>query len=230
MSTVSTFIAHDARLQYRYGIYAAYAFVVAFYIAILTVGRGLLPAWGVGLVIFSDPAAVGFFFLGALVMLEKGEGVRTALAITPLRAQTYLVSKIVTLGGLGFGTSAILILVHGSVANPALLLVAVALTSLSFIGLGMPIALRFRTVNGYLVGSASFLTPLIAPAALALLDPMPVWLALWPPVAEFRLILVATGHGAASAVEISAMLAMSAMTAAAMLIWAHGALRRELGK
>ena len=68
MSTLSTVLMHDARLQYRYGIYAAYAFVIAFYVVILTVGRGLLPEWGVGLVIYTDPAAVGFFFLGALVM------------------------------------------------------------------------------------------------------------------------------------------------------------------
>ena len=39
-----------------------------------------------------------------------------------------------------------LIAVHGGVANPALLLLAVALSSLAFIGLGIPIALRFRAI------------------------------------------------------------------------------------
>ncbi len=230
MSVLSTLIRHDATLQYRYGIYAAYAFVVAFYVVVLTLGRGLLPAWGVGLVIYTDPAAVGFFFLGALVMLEKGEGVRTALAVTSLRAATYLAAKVATLGSISLGASAILILVHGEVANPALLLVAVALSSLAFIGLGIPIALRFRTVNGYLVGSASFLSPIIALAGLALLEPMPVWMALWPPVAQFRLVLVATGYGTASAAEIAAMLVVSIATAAGMLVWATAALRTELGK
>lgn len=230
MSVLSTLIRHDATLQYRYGIYAAYAFVVAFYVVVLTLGRGLLPAWGVGLVIYTDPAAVGFFFLGALVMLEKGEGVRTALAVTSLRAATYLAAKVATLGSISLGASAILILVHGEVANPALLLVAVALSSLAFIGLGIPIALRFRTVNGYLVGSASFLSPILALAGLALLEPMPVWMALWPPVAQFRLVLVATGYGTASAAEIAAMLVVSIAAAAGMLVWATAALRTELGK
>lgn len=230
MSTLSTVLLHDARLQYRYGIYAAYAFVIAFYVAALTVGRGLLPEWGVGLVIYTDPAAVGFFFLGALVMLEKGEGVRTALAITPLRARTYLAAKAMTLGSISIAACAILIVVHGGVANPALLLLAVALSSMAFIGLGIPIALRFRTVNGYLVGSAGFLTPLLGLAGLALLEPMPVWMAIWPPVAQFRLVLIATGYGAASMPEITLMIAIAAAAAAAMLIWATASLRKELGK
>jgi fluoroquinolone transport system permease protein len=230
VSTLSTVVLHDARLQYRYGIYAAYAFVIAFYILVLTLGRGLLPEWGVGLVIYTDPAAVGFFFLGALVMLEKGEGVRAALAVTPLKASTYLAAKAVTLGSISVGACAVLIIVHGGVANPALLLLAVALSSLAFIGLGIPIALRFRTVNGYLVGSAGFLTPLIALAGLALVDPMPVWMAIWPPVAQFRLVLVATGYGSASLAEIVFMIAISAAAAAAMLVWATASLRKELGK
>lgn len=230
MSTIPALLRHDARLQFRYGIYFAYTFVVGFYIVVLTLGRGLLPDWGVGLVIFTDPAAVGFFFLGALMMLEKGEGVRTALAITPLRGRTYLLSKATTLGGISIAASVILILVHGSVANPALLLLTVAVTSLTFIGLGIPIALRFRTVNGYLVGSASFLTPVIAVAGFALLEPMPLWMALWPPVAQFRLILVATGYGTASTGEIVTMLATSLAGAVAMLVWATAGLRAEFGK
>jgi len=230
MSVLSTLIRHDATLQYRYGIYAAYAFVIVFYIVVLTLGRGLLPAWGVGLVIYTDPAAVGFFFLGALVMLERGEGVRTALAVTSLRAVTYLAAKIATLGSISLGACAILILVHGEVANPALLLLAVALSSLAFIGLAIPIALRFRTVNGYFIGSAGFLAPIIGLGGLALLEPMPLWMALWPPVAQFRLVLVATGYGTADAGEIAAMLAVSAVAAAAMLAWATAALHKELGK
>jgi len=163
-------------------------------------------------------------------MLEKGEGVRAALAITPLRARTYLAAKAATLSSISIAACAILIVVHGGVANPALLLLAVALSSLAFIGLGIPIALRFRTVNGYLVGSASFLTPVIALAGLALIEPMPVWMAVWPPVAQFRLVLLATGYGTASTGEVVSMIAVAAATTVGMLIWATSSLRKELGK
>ncbi len=59
---------------------------------------------------------------------------------------------------------------------------------------------------------------------------MPLWMALWPPVAQFRLVLVATGYGTADAGETAAMLAVSAVAAAAMLAWATAAWRKELGK
>ncbi len=152
MSVLSTFIRHDATLQYRYGIYAAYAFVIAFYIVVLTLGRGLLPAWGVGLVIYTDPAAVGFFFLGALVMLGKGEGVRTALAVTsPSRSHLS--------GGqdrdAGSISSRRLRHPHPRPRGrrqPGLAAPRRRALPLAFVGLGIPIALRFRTVNGYLVG------------------------------------------------------------------------------
>ena len=60
---------------------------------------------------------------------------------------------------------------HPGGSNLALLFLTVALTSVQYIGIGIPIALHFRTVSGYLLGSAAFLTPLIAPAFLALLEP-----------------------------------------------------------
>lgn len=223
-------VAHDARQQYRYGIYAAYAFVVGFYVLVLILGRGVLPAWAVGLVIYTDPAAVGFFFLGALMMLEKSEGVRHALATSPATALQYLVGKAVTLGATALAASLVVMLVHQAVPNPVLLIATVALTSVTFLAVGVPIALRFRTVNGYLVGSSGFLTPLILPAGLALLDPMPVLLGLWPPVAQFRLMLVAVGYGSASPVEIAFLLLVTATGAIAMALWALAALRRELGK
>lgn len=222
--------AHDARLQYRYGIYAAYAFVVGFYVLVLTLGRGVLPGWAIGVIVYTDPAAVGFFFLGALMMLERGENVRTALAVSPVTALDYLAGKAATLTSLGLLASIIVLAVHQGSPNPALLLVAVLLTSLCFIGIGVPIALRFRTVNGYLVGSAGFLTPIIAPAFLALLDPMPLAFGLWPPVAQLRLILVGLGYSAATPLEIATLLAVSAAAAFGGLALAHAALKRELGK
>jgi fluoroquinolone transport system permease protein len=223
-------VRHDMRLQARYGIYLAYGFVVAFYVTVL-VGLGeLLPSWAVGVLLYSDPAAVGFFFLGALMMLEKGEGVRVALAAAPAGAADYLAGKLVTLTGLSLLAALIIVLAVHPDANLGLLLAGQALTSVSFIGLGVPLALRFRTVNGYLIGSGAALTPFLVPAAMALLEPMPIWALLWPPAAQLRLILVATGYGAATPVEIGLMLVSMLIFAAATTWVALAALRRELGK
>ena len=227
---LATLIAHDARLQYRYGIYLAYGFVVCFYTAVLVWGGRWLPDWAPAFIIFTDPAALGFFFLGALMMLEKSERVRAALAVAPLRAVDYYGAKLVTLTGLALAACAIILLFLPTSADPALLLTAVALTSVQYIGIGVPIALRFRTVSGYLVGSAGFLTPLIAPGFLALFDPMPIWLLPIPAVSQFRLMLVATGAAAASLPELALMLLVCLAAAAGASWLALHVLRRELGR
>ncbi|HEY9012106.1 MAG TPA: hypothetical protein VIN06_13910 [Devosia sp.] len=229
MHRLGVLIAHDIRLQYRYGIYAAYAVVVALYVAILLSARAELPDWAAAFIIFSDPAALGFFFLGALMMLERSEGVRTALAITPISPLDYLWAKMLTLTGLSLVACLALYLAH-RVGDPVLLFATVALTSFQFIGIGVPIALRFKTVSGYLMGSAGFLTPVIAPAFLALLDPFPTWLAIIPSVSQFRLMLVATDAAVAAPAEVAVMLAVCLVAALAGFGIARRALAAEFGR
>lgn len=229
MQTLGTLIAHDARLQYRYGIYPAYAVVVALYVALLQLFGTHLPPWLPAVIIFTDPAALGFFFLGALMMLERSEGVRAALAITPMTSAGYFASKATTLTGMALVACTAILLASRDPANPPLLLLSVALTSIQYVGLGVPIALRFKTVNGYLIGSAILLTPVVAPGLLALLDPFPTWLLVVPAVAQQRLMLISTGT-VAGLPETAVALAV-ATTAAIGAVWfALASLRRELGK
>lgn len=223
-------IRHDVRLQYRYGIYAAYAFIVALYAAGLALLAAWLPTFVPALIIFTDPAALGFFFLGALMMLEKSEGVRAALAASPVSAADYLVGKMVTLVGLSLASCLVLMPFIHHVANPLLLLVAVMLTAIQYVGIGVPIALRSRTVNGYLIGSAGFLTPVIAPGLLALLEPFPSWLVIIPAASQLRLLLTALGAANATSAEIATALVIAAAAAIGAVALALHALRRELGK
>jgi hypothetical protein len=53
---------------------------------------------------------------------------------------------------------------------------------------------------------------------------------LWPPIAQFRLVLVATGYGTANGLEIAVMLASCAAAAAAAAWFAVASLKTELGK
>lgn len=223
-------IRHDLRLQFRYGIYAAYAVVVGFYLAQLFFLSHVLPKWVPALIIFTDPAAVAFFFLGALMMLEKSEGVRAALAVTPMTAADYLTGKAITLVGLSVLSCAMLIPLMDGVTSPWLLVLTVLLTAIQYLGIGVPIALRFRTVSGYLLGSAALLTPVIGPGVLALLEPFPAWLSVLPAASQFRLMLVATGAATATPVELAFMLLVSAGAAAGAIWLALRALRREFGQ
>ena len=92
-----TLAAHDIRLQWRYGIYLAYGFVLALYAGLMVWAGPHLPAYDFAIIIFTDPAALGFFFLGALMMLERAERVTTALAVAPLAPADYFIAKCGTL-------------------------------------------------------------------------------------------------------------------------------------
>ncbi|MEQ1899927.1 MAG: hypothetical protein ABL866_04260 [Devosia sp.] len=230
MSRLATMVMHDARLQFRYGIYAAYAFVVAFYVVALVSLSSQLPSWVPAFIVFSDPAALGFFFLGALMMLERSEGVRAALATTPLTVLDYLGAKMLTLTTVAVASSMALHLASGREGNVILLAAGVALTSVQYIGIGIPIALRFKTVSGYLMGSAGFLTPVIAPAFLALLDPFPAWLAVIPSIGQFRLLLIATGATEGSVQEVVWLLAICVAAAIGAIFLAYRSMRLELGR
>lgn len=230
MARLAVLVPHEARMQFRYGIYAAYAFVVTFYVIILYWGDAFLPDWVPALIIFTDPAAVGFFFLGALMMLEKAETVRTALAVTPISAMDYFWAKALTLTAMALVSVTILTPLIHTGANWPMLAVVVVLTSLHFLGIGVPAALYFRTVTSYLIGAAGWLLPLIAPAFVALLDPMPAWAILIPAASQFRLMLVATGAATASPIELAAMFAVTALAAVGTIWLARWRLEKEFGR
>ncbi len=227
---LATLVAHDARLQYRFGIYAAYAVVIALYVGFLASTGAYLPNWVPAMIVFVDPAAVGFFFLGALMLLERSENVRLALAATPLLSRDYVASKAATLTVMALvATFALVPFIHAS-ANLPLLALSVALVSFAYIGIGVAFARRFRTVNAYLIGSGALLTPVIIPGFAALFPNMPLWVALVPSAAQFRLILVAMGAMPIVPAELGLCLAVAALSAVAALVFAVRDMRQEFGK
>lgn len=48
--------------------------------------------------IYSDPAAMGLFFMGAIVLLEKSQRVLNSLAVSPVKVSEYILSKVISLG------------------------------------------------------------------------------------------------------------------------------------
>ena len=53
------------------------------------------------LLIYNDPALIGFIFIGISIILEKDQEVLPALFVTPLDHHVYLVSRIIPLSALG---------------------------------------------------------------------------------------------------------------------------------
>jgi len=222
-------LPHDFRMQQSYGIMAAYSFVIFAYALLLYLGRSSIPEWLVAVIIYTDPSVLGFFFLGGLMMLEKSENVRVALAMTPVSAAEYLLSKYITLTVLSVIAVVILALLTHADANIPLLLATVIPTSLFFVSVGALIAMRAKTVTAYLIGSLPILLPVVMPMFLVVIAPYPIWINIIPTTAQFWLVLVAMGTFSASWLEIAATLIWVTISAILTFRLAQRKLQTEFG-
>lgn len=70
------------------------------------------------LLIYNDPAIIGFVFIGISIILEKDQEVLPALFVTPLNLHVYLSSRIITLSTIGsLGALAIVLTARGTSLN-----------------------------------------------------------------------------------------------------------------
>ena len=113
---ISLLIA-DCRFQFRYGFYLLYAFFSIFYVVLLR----LLPAFmrdsARALLAFSDPAALGFFFMGPSCSLSGGSGF-PSLAVSPVRVFEYALSKGPIALGISLAAGIGIILASGGRVGP----------------------------------------------------------------------------------------------------------------
>ena len=162
----TTAIAGDVKLQFRHGFYHVYLVLTVLYVLIISALPETIQTPALTLIIFSDPALLGFFFIGAIILLERSDNTLESLFVTPLRVTEYFVGKAASLSLIGLLTSvAIAAAVTRSSFNLLLLTLGVMLTSFLFVLFGIIAATRFSTVNSYIFGggmcSAVFALPLI---------------------------------------------------------------------
>ena len=68
-------ILGDIKFQFKYGFYFLYLFLSIIYICIINVFPTFMREKIAIIMIYSDPAAMGLFFMGAIVLLEKSQRV-----------------------------------------------------------------------------------------------------------------------------------------------------------
>ena len=164
MNRLVSALSWDVRLQNRYGFYAVYSVVTGMYVAGVLVAPDAWIGWLAPLVIFSDPAFLGFYFIAALVLFEKGEGVINALVTSPLTTGEYLLSKAASLTLLATLASIVLALAAAGLQVSFLpLLVSVMLTSVLFVFVGFVAVARFDSLNAYFMTAIVYLMPFSLP-------------------------------------------------------------------
>ncbi|MFP4548931.1 MAG: hypothetical protein ACLFQM_12430 [Fidelibacterota bacterium] len=155
---------NDVKIQFRSGFYYAYLFVCLFYILLIRQLPADYTKIGLFYVIFTDPTVLGFYFVGGLLLLEKGQKTLTSLFVTPMRLHEYILAKVLSLGLLALISSlAIAFLLVGFDLHITLLIVTVTLASAIYTLVGITLGVRARDVNRYLFISPLYLVFTILP-------------------------------------------------------------------
>jgi fluoroquinolone transport system permease protein len=141
----------DIRFQYKYGFYFLYMFFTILYISLLFAFPEAWREKAAILMIFSDPAAMGLYFMGAIVLFEKSERVLSSIAISPARPYEYMLSKLFSIGiisvfvgfAIGYLSNAVNITMH--------FIMGIFLCSCLFSAVGLFIAARSISLNGFII-------------------------------------------------------------------------------
>lgn len=158
-------VAWDVRLQVRYGFYAVYAVLTVAFVVGLRLLEPALRTDATVLLVVTDPTLLGFYFIAALVLFEKEEGVLAALVTTPLGDRGYLASKVLTLSLLAVVASTIVVVLGHGASPPGLALLAgtVAASASLFVLAGFVAVARFDSINEYFIGAVGWGTVLFLP-------------------------------------------------------------------
>ncbi|HZG83085.1 MAG TPA: hypothetical protein VEZ13_20200 [Brevibacillus sp.] len=162
---IAAAVKYDIVAQFRHGFYYAYLIVSLLYAVLLMSLPDALRPTADMLVIFSDPAVLGFYFIGGLVILEKDQNTFQSLFVTPFRSYEYIVAKVISLTVLTILASLFIVLLTAPATfQPLWFVTGVVLSSVFFTLVGFWLAVRSRTVNGYLLSSPFYIIVLMLPA------------------------------------------------------------------
>lgn len=147
---LGSLIFWDIKFQVKYGFYTLYSILTALYLAALFI---MPQAWrenAAAILIFSDPAAMGLFFMGAIVLLEKSQRVPCAFAVSPVKATEYIVAKVVSLCAIALVVATMLAIAAKVECLPYTLL-GTALSGIIFTLFGMIIATKITSLNQFVL-------------------------------------------------------------------------------
>lgn len=140
----------DIQFQIKYGFYFLYIILSILYLCIILALPDSYKKNVATILIFSDPAAMGLFFMGAIILLEKSQRVLNSLAVSPVTPREYILSKVLSLALISTIVGGVLITVSNS-KNIVISLLGVFLASVMFSLLGLIVATKIESINQFLV-------------------------------------------------------------------------------
>lgn len=145
-------LKNDLRFQVKYGFYFLYAFFSVVYIAVLRITPSAYKNMAASLIILTDPAMLGIFFIGGIWLLEKGEGLHRFLSVSPLRSMEYILAKSISLAILSAISAELIVLIGmGSIPHFVFLTFSVFVGAVVFNLIGLLVASYARSINHYMI-------------------------------------------------------------------------------
>lgn len=169
----------DMRFQAKYGFYFLYAILTIIYSIVLF---AIPQSWRdntAAVLIFSDPASMGLFFMGAIVLLEKSQRTPCALAVSPVHPMEYILGKVGSLSAISLVVAALLALV-AKVDNLPMVLLGTLLSGVIFILLAIVTATKISSLNQFILWTVPIEIVCFVPAILHLFKITPNWLRHYP--------------------------------------------------
>jgi fluoroquinolone transport system permease protein len=150
---------------FKYGIIILYGVFTAIYLCFLAVIPQSSREITAVVLVFTDPAAMGLFFMGAVVLFEKSQRVESSLGVSPIKISEYIIGKIVPFLVLGTVVGLVLCMFAG-IKNIWLPLIGVALSSVLFSLCGLLVSSNIKSLNGFMIASVPFEIVLCFPPVL----------------------------------------------------------------
>ncbi|MPM28795.1 hypothetical protein SDC9_75325 [bioreactor metagenome] len=159
-------LKNELRFAAKYGILPLYILLSAFYVVLLSaIPEGARQTTG-AILIFTDPAAMGLFFMGAVMLLAQSQRVNHALSVSPVTVSEYILSKVLPMLITGTAAGAAIGVAAG--ADLAGVLWAVMLSSFLFSLAAILVAVKTDSLNSFMLGVVPFELFLSIPALLYL--------------------------------------------------------------
>ncbi len=200
----------DLRIQRRSGFWTVYAIICAIYLAVLFLVPARMVPDILTFILFADPCALGFYFVGGFAYLERDDGTLDALSVSPAGYREHLTGRVLSFAALALASSTLIVVLalagRGIPVDPVRLAIGlgsgVSIGAAFFTLLGILPATRFRTITDYIIASELWLLPFIPPllARFGIIRDWAVWQVL-PSHAVISLIDFGLGRGLGRAAQ-----------------------------
>ena len=109
----------------------------------------------ISICVYSDPAAMGMFFMGALILLEKSQRVTNSIAISPVTVEEYILGKILSIAIVSVVVGLVL-MSQGNTENYFLSSIGIFAGSMIFSLCGIIVGAKIASLNQYIVWTIPF--------------------------------------------------------------------------